>query len=119
MTKQESLIICRDMWKWLAENPYASKHNYIALHPELPHLEAECSCCQYCVENLIDSGCDSCPLLSFWNNNPDKMSQSAIPCLASVYSTYLRAKNSEDMYECARVAQLISDAAQLELDKLT
>ena len=111
------------MWKWLAENPDKSKEHAIkALN--LPSMVSNCACCQY-VEDMTGRAfdCNQCPLFNHWTENmlEREFHKRRAYLKYQDYcmdSTYWEWEYEDDMAERSRLAQLISDAAQLELDKL-
>ena len=64
MIKRDSVIACRDMWQWLADNPGCEKNDYFRVH-DLREPHNLCYCCED-VWDGNQTDCAACFLLSLW-----------------------------------------------------
>lgn len=83
LTEIKALEACRDLWRWLEENPSKEKHQWPAFENSTKKCLSYCPCCQYvrtvdkmplfCAEDTIpESETDRkrqrklCPLRDLW-----------------------------------------------------
>jgi len=80
----ESLVKCRGMWNWLADNPTKTKKDYLGFIGDPSYISGDCYCCEYLKSSMF-GGCDNCPLFGLWANSEDN----AI-CTASFFDSWDR-----------------------------
>jgi len=67
--KIKALADCRDMWKWLADNPKEEKDNYFSVH-NLEDVAGDCYLCEFTnTRGLASHKCsEACPIFFVWPN---------------------------------------------------
>ncbi len=74
LTKRiKSLINCRDMWDWLADNPDCSKVGYFIQLGVKTYPVNHCYLCHYSFEiegtfSSVHNTCRHCPLRGYWSD---------------------------------------------------
>ena len=120
LTKRQSLLLCIELWDWLAENPTKHKSDWPGW---TEHTDAEaynhCFACQYAEEqaviNLKDDICSLCPLMDYWDDGFDAICPSAYKTCMGKNSLYLRWSGLRGLTESASAAKRIADAARKAL----
>ena len=66
LTKLTALIICRDLWTWLAENPNCADKGAWPGWRKVPAkygaMSHDCPCCEFAGTKDLRNGCQNCPL---------------------------------------------------------
>lgn len=105
LSKKKAIKEGYKMWKWLGENPSASKLEYFRINSIKP-VHLQCFACEYALKPGGDGylNCSKCFLLPLWGNNDG----SYYLCGVSSVSPYKKWYKANNLNERRRYAKIIA-----------